>query len=444
VPDDRGASRHAVIGAVPRDVLHWADHLRLDTDIPESLSEVLVEHAVTLRPDPAFFAEERGSGADEPTMDSGLAGDELEEPEPAPTSGEGPWRMLGTYAPWGAHPLARITAGGWTASPVERLAVLLRARDVPVGLVTDGRWWALVWAPRGGATGAAVWDASLWSEEPDSLQALVALLHRSRFLAVADADTLPRLLLESLERQEEVTETLGRQVREAVEMLVGTLDELDHDSGRALLAGEQALEHRTSAWHRLLAVTRAVHAGVAHEDLRLPADGGGLFDPDRYPWLEGRTAGAPAGAARPPARRGRPDRAGDAARRPVRAGRRAAAAADVPGARRRADRLRLRGPAGAGGTDRAEVVLGFVRPPKWPRVKETCEVGLSDAVERVALGARSPSLADWLAARTGWSRKRLETVLASPLEAERRAALRGCWRRDFRPLRRCRRPIRIS
>ena len=234
-------------------------------------------------------------------MDSGLAGDELEEPEPAPTSGEGPWRMLGTYAPWGAHPLARITAGGWTASPVERLAVLLRARDVPVGLVTDGRWWALVWAPRGGATGAAVWDASLWGEEPESLQALVALLHRSRFLAVADADTLPRLLLESLQRQEEVTETLGRHVREAVEMLVGTLDELDHDSGRALLAGEQALEHRTSAWHRLLAVTRAVHAGVAHEDLRLPADGGGLFDPDRYPWLEGRTAGAPAGAARPPA-----------------------------------------------------------------------------------------------------------------------------------------------
>ena len=55
-------------------------------------------------------------------------------------------------------------------------------------------------------------------------------------------------------------------------------------------------------------------------------------------------------------------------------------------------------------------------------MKETCEVGLSDAVERVALGARSPSLADWLAARTGWSRKRLETVLASPLEAERRAA----------------------
>jgi hypothetical protein len=57
------------------------------------------------------------------------------------------------------------------------------------------------------------------------------------------------------------------------------------------------LDYRTSAWHRLLAVTRAVYAGIAHEDLRLPAYGGGLFDPDRYPWLEGRpTADTPAAA----------------------------------------------------------------------------------------------------------------------------------------------------
>ncbi|CAM5674023.1 hypothetical protein STENM327S_07610 [Streptomyces tendae] len=59
---------------------------------------------------------------------------------------------------------------------------------------------------------------------------------------------------------------------------------------RAKYAGQQALAHRTAAWHRLLAVTRAVR-GVAHEDLRMPAYGGELFDPDRYPWLEGRAAG---------------------------------------------------------------------------------------------------------------------------------------------------------
>src|SRR5262249_46297451 len=104
-------------------------------------------------------------------------------------------------------------------------------------LVTDGRWWALVWAPRGGATGAAVWDGALFSEEPQSLQAFVALLQRSRFLAQTAENTLPRMLIESLERQEEVTQTLGRQRGDAAEMVGGKLEELDRRSGHTLLAG---------------------------------------------------------------------------------------------------------------------------------------------------------------------------------------------------------------
>ena len=40
-------------------------------------------------------------------------------------------------------------------------------------------------------------------------------------------------------------------------------------------------------------MTRAVHSVSQHEDLRLPAYGGGLFDPDRYPWLEGRPCSRP-------------------------------------------------------------------------------------------------------------------------------------------------------
>jgi hypothetical protein len=56
---------------------------------------------------------------------------------------------------------------------------------------------------------------------------------------------------------------------------------------RATQGGEQTLEHRTGAWLQLHALTRALHGGVAHQDLRLPAYGGGLFDPDRFGWLEG-------------------------------------------------------------------------------------------------------------------------------------------------------------
>jgi hypothetical protein len=38
----------------------------------------------------------------------------------------------------------------------------------------------------------------------------------------------------------------------------------------------------------LLAIFRAVFGGIEHENLRLPALGGSLFDPDRFPFLEGR------------------------------------------------------------------------------------------------------------------------------------------------------------
>jgi hypothetical protein len=41
----------------------------------------------------------------------------------------------------------------------------------------------------------------------------------------------------------------------------------------------------------LLAVFRMVYGGADHADLHLPAYGGRLFDPDRFPFLEGRLTG---------------------------------------------------------------------------------------------------------------------------------------------------------
>jgi hypothetical protein len=481
--DDRGASRHTVIETLLRDALDWQQHLRIDAGLPQSLAEVVAEHGVLVRPDFGFYAEGSGDDTDddEEEQDEDDSPDEQDSPgseTAAGTTGRGgPWKLLGCYLPWGSHPLARTTVGGWTASPVERLAVLLRARDVPVGLVTDGRWWALVWAPRRGATGAAVWDASLFSEEPAALQALAGLLQRSRFLAAAPPDRLPALLAESLERQEEVTETLGRQVREAVEMLVTTLDRLDRESGGSLLAGvddddlyagvvtvmmrvvfllfaeerrllpsddnlyvtaysvghlvdqldqqaslagEQTLEYRTAAWHRLLALTRAVSAGVAHEDLRLPAYGGGLFDPDRYPWLEGRAPGDPATAARPPA----------VDDRTVLRMLRAVQYVNISGKRRRLTFRALdveqigyvyEGLLELEVRTAAAPVLGLARPSGWPqRIKYDAEVTLPEASARLGAAA----LAGWLAERTGWTAKRTQAALDKPSDSERVAALR--------------------
>jgi hypothetical protein len=485
--DDRGASRHAVIAAMLHDVFDWQQHLVIDA-MPQTLTEIVADHGVTLRPDFGYFDEaeddaaedadtgdEDGSDLSDTSEDEAQDDDEDSEGDDAEASsggtGSGPWKLLGMVTAWGTHPLTRTTTGTWTANAVERLAVLLRARDVPAGIVTDGRWWALVTAPRGGATGAAVWDASLFSEEAASLEGLVALLTRSRFQAAQPKDKLPALFAESLERQEEVTEQLGRQVREAVELLVTTLDQLDHESNGTLLAGvsdddfyagvvtmmmrvvfllfaeerrllpsdddlyvtaysvghlveqlEQAdslgavLGQRTAAWHRLLAVTRAVHSGVAHEDLRLPAYGGGLFDPDRYPWLEGRPdSGTPAAAARPPA----------VDDRTVLRMLRAVQYVVIGGERRRLTFRALdveqigyvyEGLLELEVRTATETVLGLARPSKWPqKIKEDAEIALASAAD-----LKVKDFTD----RTGWSAKRVQAALADPIaDAERVSGL---------------------
>jgi hypothetical protein len=260
---------------------------------------------------------------------------------------------LGFTVPFGVSLTARST-DGWSASPLDRVAVTLREHDIPLGILTDGRWWGLVWAPRGGATAHALWDSVLWIEDRVTLEAFTTLLGRRRSIGVARANTLLGMLEASLDSQEEVTDQLGRQVRAAVETLVdsiGRADERSRSAGtgsgryldgvpaedvyqaavsvlmrlvfmlaaeeRRLLPaddpvyassygvatlgveldrlaadeGEDSLEHSLGAWHRLLAAFRVVHDGAEHHEFRLPGYGGGLFDPDKHGWLEGRTPG---------------------------------------------------------------------------------------------------------------------------------------------------------
>jgi len=238
---------------------------------------------------------------------------------------------------------APVKGDKWAASPAERMVELCRARDVRLGLVTNGERWMLVDAPVGGVTSFASWYAHLWGQEPITLQAFVSLLGIRRFF-VDTSEQLPALLDESLKLQDEVTDALGKQVRRAVEVLVQALDRADVDRNRELLVGveppelyeaaltvlmrivfllsaeeralllsdderyqafyavstlrmqlraesEEILERRQDAWSRLLAVFRAVFGGIKHEALRLPALGGSLFDPDRFPFLEGRAKG---------------------------------------------------------------------------------------------------------------------------------------------------------
>lgn len=237
----------------------------------------------------------------------------------------------------------------WKATPATRMMELLHGAGVPLGLVTNGEQWMLVYAPRGETTGYASWYGALWMDEPITLRAFHSLLGVRRFFGVSADNTLLALLKESASDQQEVTDQLGYQVREAVEVLVQSFDALDKESNRNLLKGvtpsdqydasltvmmrlvflfsaeergmlhlgkslyddnyavstlqeqlqevadqhgEEVLERRYDAWARLLATFRAIHGGIHHQDLMMQAYGGSLFNPDRYPFLEGRPAGS--------------------------------------------------------------------------------------------------------------------------------------------------------
>ena len=271
-----------------------------------------------------------------------LTGAEL-KPDFAVLSGDKASLLIARYAP-DTDLSAPLAGESWAASPIERMTTLCRATGVRIGLITDGEQWTLVSVPADGGSSLGTWYARIWQQEPVTLQAFVSLLDVRRCFGPAEVN-LDSLFLRSLEHQDELTDTLGEQVRRAVEVLVQALDRADLDRERELLKdvspaqlyeagltvmmrlvvllcaeersllllgepiydqyyavstlrsrllkdkerlGEEVLERRYDAWSRLLSVFRVVFGGIEHETLRLPPLGGSLFDPDRFPFLEGR------------------------------------------------------------------------------------------------------------------------------------------------------------
>jgi hypothetical protein len=289
--------------------------LRKGTSLPERLTVSIPEHGVTVAPELAVVN---------------------------PTNSDEPFLLIHVYEP-DIDLDATRRFDGLAITPADRMVALLRATGCPTGIVTNGERWMLVHAPVGAVAGFASWYARLWGQELETLRAFVSLLGVRRFFG-SDEGKLPALYERSLKHQDDVTEALGEQVRRAVEVLVQALDRADQDRNRELLrdvdprelyeAGltvmmrlvfllaaeerallllgdprydsfyaisslrmqlradsEEILERRRSAWSRLLALFRGVYGGIDHPTLRLPALGGSLFDPDRYPFLEGRKKG---------------------------------------------------------------------------------------------------------------------------------------------------------
>lgn len=232
----------------------------------------------------------------------------------------------------------------WAANPIDRLEVMLRENKIPVGIVTDGRWWGLVCAREGAMAASGIVDALTWIEEPRIRDAFFALIGRQHLIGGDPTERLPVLFEESVAAAEEITEALGAQVRRAVELLIqsfsesaadaqrrglpdplpkrthdsyeaavtvmmravfllfaeergllpsgelfeqgyGIARELDRLIARETEESEEALDATSLTWHRLLATSQALYQGASFENLRMPAYGGSLFDPARFPFL---------------------------------------------------------------------------------------------------------------------------------------------------------------
>ena len=287
--------------------------------LPESLEANLVEYEERLAP---TFAV--------PTAD-----------------GSGSWQMLVVIE----EPHIQLDAPReddgtlWPASAHARCERLLREVNVPVGLLTNGRVFRLIYAPKGETSGFGTFDlaAMLETAGRPMLAAFVMLFSAERFFGIAE-QRLAALLAESRLYQAEVSKALSRQVLVALnELLRGiadatatreliaklAADDPDHLYGGLLTAllrlvftlyaedrglfpqddiwqtnyslsglyvrlREDAstypdtMDDRFGAWAQILVLWRLIHGGGTHGAIKLTARRGHLFDPDRFPFLEGR------------------------------------------------------------------------------------------------------------------------------------------------------------
>ncbi|MGH9467305.1 MAG: hypothetical protein ACRD1Y_08110, partial [Terriglobales bacterium] len=245
----------------------------------------------------------------------------------------------------------RTDAHGWDASHQARFERLLRATGIPLGLLVTRNQLRLAYAPKVEAAGHITFDVAqmvqvagrpIWA-------ACEMLLSWGRLVGGPAAERLPAILENSRKYQSAVSEALGGQVTEALfELLRGLQAANDQTNGellrevlardpnqiynglattllrlvfllfaedRGLLSADKVfldhyslfglyrrlrddaaqypdtMDQRHGAWAQLLALFRLVHRGARHGGLRLPPRDGYLFDPARYPFLEGAVPG---------------------------------------------------------------------------------------------------------------------------------------------------------
>jgi hypothetical protein len=299
-----------------------------ESQIPAELEVPLTDYGETLRPD--------------------FAVRELE-----PKDGASSWQLLVRVLEPGED-FDRVVRGHgqFEASAQGRMERLLRQTGVSAGLLFNGRALRLVSAPRGESSGwldFRVEQMVQTAGRPIST-AMRLLFSQARLLSLPRSQRLSALLEDSRKFQNEVSEKLAEQVLHALyELLRGFQAAQDRSKGELLrkplaehpdevyralltvilrlvfllfaeerdmlpedevflrfysLAGlyerlredaalyPDAMDDRFSAWAQLLVLFRMIYDGAESGSMRLPKRHGVLFDPDRFPFLEGRVSGA--------------------------------------------------------------------------------------------------------------------------------------------------------
>jgi len=268
--------------------------------------------------------------------------------EPAPEEGESPWQLLVTVVPLDTDLDAPISDNGYEASPHGRLERLLRHSGVVAGLLSNGRTLRLVSAPKGESSGWIDFQLRDMVAVPGRpiCAAMRLLLNQNRLLTLPKDKRLSALLRESRRFQNQVSEALSEQVLHALYELLRGLQAADsHRNGellravlgkdpnivyralltvllrlvfllyaeeRGMLPQDEAflkyyslsglyerlredaalypdtMNQRYGAWAQLLVLFRMVYDGADTANLDMPPRHGELFDPDRFPFLEGR------------------------------------------------------------------------------------------------------------------------------------------------------------
>jgi hypothetical protein len=231
--------------------------------------------------------------------------------------------------------------GRWKASPFVKLDRMLRDTGISLGLVTNGEDFRLVYAATGLSTSYLTWNAQAWVDEKVTMESFINLLDCNRIFGKNNRKIID-LIEESQEHQVEITNQLGGQVRDALEILIRAMDKADKATGGKLLSSfdgdelyhitltvlmrlvfllyaeenfllphgqlmydrsygithliikllqddrksDRILDENSDAWNRILATFRLIHDGSSHPDLPLHGYGGDLFNPVKFPILE--------------------------------------------------------------------------------------------------------------------------------------------------------------